>query len=235
MQSSTLIVLVLFSTVWMNTFGMLYVRIIRQTLHEALRISLHEVGHTIACWSCSTVMKMDGTTMKAKHGGGLTQYSYHPNDDIHTLWARLIISLAGIAAETKKFACSDSTVRVNTPDMTNAKTFAGQLVAANSHSPDWEVRYDGPLHPFKEVMSLTDAEESVMRLAEASAHDIIMSYGARFDQLVDVLRKKKTIQEDDMEPILGDRRPIIWAEGAKAVFMVPDHPLAKQPTAQPRA
>jgi hypothetical protein len=235
MQSSTLIVLVLFSTVWMNTFGMLYVRIIRQTLHEALRISLHEVGHTIACWSCSTVMKMDGTTMKAKHGGGLTQYSYHPNDDVHTLWARLIISLAGIAAETKAFACSASTVRVNTPDMTNATNFAKQLVAANSHSPDWTVRYDGPLHPFKDVLDLTDAEENVMKLAEASAHDIIMAYGRRFDRLVDLLRAKKTIQEKDMEPILGDRRPIIWAQGDKAVFLVPDHPWSKAPTTQSKA
>lgn len=69
---------------------------------EIRRVAAHEAGHTLLVWYCTSVISLDQITITSAEGGKVV-YSWditdYDNQSINFIWARLVIVMAGFAAE----------------------------------------------------------------------------------------------------------------------------------------
>jgi ATP-dependent Zn protease len=204
------------------------------TVVKRKKMALHESGHCVAIWSCPFVNKIDFVSINLdaedlakvgdefldtiKLGYGLNLYYIDRSNTPDLLWSKMAISLAGIAGEASMYGIQIS--KTSELDLKSARADAIKLIKQQSFNPWWDVQYKGVLHPYQ-MLGADEQQAKLMEQAEATARDIIASYGDRFHKLVDLLIKKVRIDEDDIAKVLGDRINVInngWC------FLMPNEP-----------
>ncbi len=173
---------------------------------ERKRAAVHEAGHTLAVWGCpfvSDVLTVE--VFKGAGGGGRVTYTFLSDDHINVLWAKTVISLAGIASELSVYPRFHSASAFS--DLSDARAEARAIVALGDvETPTWiECAVDGP--PFTTMFrsGLSEKEAYVLRLAYNKARALVRARAASRDELVTLLLARSHVGGDELEAILGTR------------------------------
>jgi hypothetical protein len=184
-----------------------------------VRLSIHEAGHAATVWVCSTVSHLRYITIKTAQGGGWTAWrDIQWDKGIDHDWCSLVISLAGMVAEHKFLFTFYPTWSAQ--DLEYAHNQSARIVANGEINPPWEPNYLPPFVFDAMCPKASPTQMQVLHIAWNKASQIIDQFGDRFQQLVALLREKKTLHEADVEPILGSRA-VMCACAAASVFCQP--------------
>lgn len=132
----------------------------------AARVAAHEAGHVVAAWSCAAVSEVSRVEMD--DDGGTTYYRMPIEGNE---WSQIVISLAGICAESMIFRRWKS--GPSRHDMQTARALASALQARGEDTPPWTPsRTDVPLEKaFFDQLSAGELE--TMQIAYAEAQRIV--------------------------------------------------------------
>lgn len=181
---------------------------------QECRLAVHEAGHAVAAWCCTLVAEVTVATIEHKGkdwSGGLVNYSYYGTDWLEGRWCKLVIALAGVAAEAmvySRWRTSGSEI-----DLAQALAIAEDLagVAGGKIDPPWrrlggnEAAGSAPdlARAFKTKPSAAAAEN--LEEGYRMARRVLRSHGGAFFKVVSMLLAKKSTSKTDIEALLGKR------------------------------
>lgn len=172
------------------------------------RIAVHEAGHAIAAWFCSSVFRIQSVVMD-ESGGGYVDYviSYNKKDERPKYWCNLVIALAGVAAEVKIY----STVRSHPArlDLAYARQLAEKLSKTESDFP-WYFDAAAPTLPFEEIYEtpLSNKENEILSNTYRYVSRLLLVRTKQHHKLVVYLLKHRQISEKQLCSLLGSRQLI---------------------------
>jgi ATP-dependent Zn protease len=177
------------------------------------RLAVHEAGHAVAAWCCTLVSEVTIATIEAKDrgagwDGGFVNYTYYRTYWSSGDWCKMVIALAGVAAEALVYSRWRSTGSER--DLLQALEIAEGLVAkgAAEHIP-WQRLGETPGRApdlgkaFKTRPPAAVAEN--LNEGYRMARHVLGSHGGAFFKVVSMLLAKKSTTRADMEQVLGKR------------------------------
>jgi ATP-dependent Zn protease len=175
-----------------------------------LRTAVHETGHALVAWCCTGVREISKLTIDVNvdlNAEGHVAYSMLYLTDAATAldWCEMAISLGGIAAEVTVYR------KVRTlqaaADLQKALHRARLLATAGATKPPWSWSAPARALPFGAMFdpAPSPTEVEILRQAYHAAILIIAAHGDRFHAIVDRALAKRTLDETDLESILGSR------------------------------
>ena len=179
----------------------------RQMTQEQLRITCaHEAGHAICAWWCTLVQNVKSIRIAPNYGH--THVIYHGEmDSDNGRWCRLVILLAGIAAERMAGARVNPTE--SWKDMNDAYELAEKLAEKwPAEDPPWPVEQieTGTL-PFQSMYCppLPAEQAEVMMLAYRSAKTILLAHENQLRAITQILETDRALSSERLTTILGER------------------------------
>lgn len=164
------------------------------------RMAVHDAGHTIAAWFCTAVRDVERVSIREAHGAALWCVL---RDDAHppALWCRLVVLLAGVAAEARVFRRWRSLPAHG--DLAEARRIAATLAG---QSPPWPAVVPLTL-PFDAAFSepLAAVELAVLHTGYAMARQILLVRHVQHRRLVGALLHREHLTQDEIADILGTR------------------------------
>lgn len=166
------------------------------------RMAVHEAGHAVAAWCCTMTTDVS-ITIEAKHGG-LVTWMMH-GDGVDVTWHRLVIALAGAAAEAMVYRRSRPEASAK-DDFRAAREYAEAIGVALA---PWEDP-GGPMISFEKIYAppLSPDARKNLEAAYRMARHVIRAHGRDYYRIVSLLLAHRTVTERDVVRILGHRAPI---------------------------
>lgn len=167
------------------------------------RLAVHEAGHAVAVWWCTAVKCVHEVTIDSPTGGHVS-YDILSDDGADATWCRLVITLAGIAAELSVWPQFRS--GASSADLAKARVEAGKIVAMGAYTPPWGP--DGTRSPaFAEMYrrELGGVERIILERGYQRAKDLIAARVKDHTRLVVFLLVDRTVNEKKIAEIFGDR------------------------------
>ncbi len=180
------------------------------------RLAVHEAGHAVTAWCCTMVTDVS-ITIEAKGGGGHVTWMMH-GDGVDETWHRLVIALAGAAAEAMIYKRSRPE-NSSKYDFGRAHEYAETI--GNAPAP-WSDP-GGPTISFEKIYASppSPAVRKNLESAYRMASHVIRAHGRDFYRLVSLLLAHRTVKEHDVTRILGHRAPIRLLAPFGARFILP--------------
>lgn len=163
------------------------------------RVAVHEAGHAIVAFCCSKVVSITSANIDIDHGSVI--YIYSCNKSAKSLYAQMVISLAGLASELINYnKCNgihaekdlqntlDCLDKISIIDLSKIKLHKTKIDISKMYS-----------------RSFTDLEKRILNSAYYDSRNIIKSFGEKYYKLISLLLSKNKVSESDMENILGSR------------------------------
>lgn len=169
---------------------------------------VHEAGHALAAWHCTAVAEvLTVDTMRTADGnrGGHVRNAWLAAAPQPALdWCRLVVALAGIAAEMMVIRRARSGPA--SEDLMEAAALCRRIVEAGGDEPPWPAPRDRRL-AFERafVEQLTEKELRVMRSGYAMARELLGQRATSMARLLALLIERPVVRGDDMHPALGPR------------------------------
>lgn len=179
------------------------------------RMAVHEAGHAVAAWCCTMVSDVR-ITIEAKHGGQVTWMMHGEGGDV--TWHRLVIALAGAAAEAMVYERSRREAS-SKDDFRAAREYAEAL----GGEPPW-VDPGGSTLAFEKIYvapPLLPATRANLEAAYRMARHVIRAHGRDYYRIVSLLLTHRTVREHDVARILGHRAPLRLLAPFGARFVLP--------------
>jgi hypothetical protein len=167
------------------------------------RRAVHEAGHAVAAWCCTAASDVH-ITIEAKDGGKVTWMMH--GDSIDVLWHRLVIALAGAAAEAMVYKRSR-------PEASSASDFqaAREYAELIGRAPAPWGDPGGPTIAFDKIYRASPISTPARANLEAAyrmARRVIRAHGRDYYRIVSLLLTRRTVREHDVVHILGHRGPM---------------------------
>lgn len=191
---------------------------------------IHEAGHALVAWHCTAVADVLSVNTKRSGDGALGGHvtnAWLVNAPQPALdWCRLVVSLAGIAAEMMVIRRARSGPA--SEDLMSAAALCRSIVQAGGVDPPWPAPRDRRL-AFERMFieQLTEEELRVMRSGYAMARDLLGQRPIALARLLTLLIERPIVRGDDLRPALGPR-PVastaLWrtlSSEVKAEFSIP--------------
>jgi hypothetical protein len=169
------------------------------------RMAVHEAGHALAAWRCTVVTHVHRASLEGRDGGFVT-YDFIADPSPAHAWCKLVITLAGIAAELAVFSRARSGPAEK--DLLHARKLSRLLVHA---CPPWSDAAAAPDLPFERLFRapLPPGERAVLQRAYAKARALVRDSRAAHGRLTSLLLHRRTVPGDALPRVLGPR---IFAE-----------------------
>jgi ATP-dependent Zn protease len=181
------------------------------------RMAVHEAGHALVAWACSTVLDIHDVTIELKTGGHV-HYRRWVKEEPDYHWCDGVVSLSGLAAELLVYAKTKS--KPAEKDLTDALAAVRQV---GESRPPWG-RLPTLIHPsFAPAFATrpSNAELAALGQCYSMARHVIVSHGDKLDRLVALLLTKRTVTEKEIESLLGGRFFLCICGMQKAFFLIP--------------
>jgi len=114
------------------------------------------------------------------------------------MWRRLVIMLAGAAAEAQVFGGSIG----HYDDAQTAHDLSEELALRKFEAPAFE--WSGPAFKLP-IMDGSAKSIALTKTAFVAAWKIVEVFGLKFDRVVQLLLTRRTLRESDVEEVLGSR------------------------------
>jgi len=162
------------------------------------KTAIHEAGHTIAAWFCTFIDDVKSARIEA-NGGEVRHSSSAFGADF--TWCRMVIALAGVAAEAKVYKRWRSGEAKE--DLMRVREFATKVVGTK---PPWGVLF-APPQGFESVYKspLSSDESHVIRSAYAMARLLLDKHEIRLYRCAGLLLHRRKITSSDLTAALGSR------------------------------
>ena len=163
-----------------------------------VRAAIHEAGHVVAAWRCTAVGEIDFA--RVGDGDGLVRFSFIRHSNACD-WCRVVIALAGPAAEAMTYASGRSLE--SRSDLAGALRLAEAL--AGTRAP-WKIP-EGKTFDFEKLFHPRPPEAvlSVLRDAYRTARRIVRGDRHGVHAVASALLAKKKLRHRDLEVALGPR------------------------------
>jgi hypothetical protein len=164
-----------------------------------VRAAIHEAGHAVTAWRCTAVGEIE--FVRVGGGEGLVRFSFSPRRSVACDWCRVVIALAGPAAEAMTYASGRSLE--SRSDLTSALRFAESLAGTR---PPWKVP-EGKTFDFEKLFHPRPPEAVLLVLCDAyrTARRIVRGDRRGVHVVASALLSKKKISHRDLEVALGPR------------------------------
>ena len=183
-----------------------------------IRMAVHESGHTLLVWSYNETESFTAATIETKEGGGLTSWRWQDQNGRDFWWCMLAMDVSGLVAE--HFFLGYGSVSGARVDLEHARQAADYLLSIGAKSPPWPVDEPATQLEFGEhFASATPEQIRMVNLAAETARDVIRAYGERAITLYKTLFERRTMDEKDVEQILGSRETIRY-NGVQSRFLL---------------
>lgn len=183
------------------------------------KLAVHESGHTVVGWLCTTTTQIPSVTIENANGGITMIYSFiientntnintNTNTNTNNAWCKLVIDLAGVAAESFVFGKPVQS-KPAASDLSKALSKAKMLIGTK---PPWDIPAIETSLPFEKMFTeITLKEAAVLKHGYAMAKRLITKHSVGYYRLVNTLLAKKTITEEDIKEALGSREAVkLW-------------------------
>lgn len=179
------------------------------------RITLHEAGHAVAAWSCTNVVKLFSVSIDAE--GGECCHASSKSESTDSMWCKVVISLAGLAAETTEFPKIRSGYAMD--DLAKARRHAEKCIGSE---PPWQDP-GGKTLPFASMMAppLTLDEERVLSIGYRMAKHVVAAHGDRVSKLGSLVAARGSVGETEMKKLFGARTFIALSGMFRSTFVLP--------------
>jgi hypothetical protein len=176
---------------------------------QARHTAVHEAGHLIAAWYCTEVVTIHSVTIVPDphhENGGKTVCLF--NQHARTPYCFAVIALGGAAAEIMTFGKMRSGGCKK--DLLEIRDFLDGL----EEPWPWKIHDQGgtgPTLPFKKIFTLppTRHEHETLLQAYKLARKLLVHYAEQHDRITRALLKHATLNETQLETILG-KRGFMW-------------------------
>lgn len=168
------------------------------------KLAVHESGHTVVGWLCTTTTQIPSVTIENANGGIIE------NTNTNNAWCQLVIDLAGVAAESFVFGKPVQS-KPAASDLSKALSKAKMLIGTK---PPWDIPAIETSLPFEKMFTeITLKEAAVLKHGYAMAKRLITKHSVGYYRLVNTLLAKKTITEEDIKEVLGSREAVkFWGQ-----------------------
>jgi len=182
----------------------------RTRAHNLFRVATHEVGHLIALWACPFAIDIIEARVDER-GDGEVLWTFPSHDTKNLLWSRLVIGLAGIAAELAVYGTFRS--GHSKADLSRAREVAETLAMMGSVAPSWMADGPSPELPFEQVFAepLRFNEIRLLQAAYGKARALILARPEVRDRLALRLAKTRRLSCEDIAAELGPRVTVALA------------------------
>ena len=159
------------------------------------RTAIHEAGHLIVAWACSSVERVEEARIDA--AGGHVRLVYRGR----SLWSQLVVKLSGVAAETLVY--SRGPARDAKQDLLLSLGIATSLVGTE---PPWPA-LDEPYLNFVRLydVPITVAEEVVLQRGYQMARRICRTHRSMLETMANLLLQRHEVTADDLTTALPCR------------------------------
>jgi ATP-dependent Zn protease len=171
---------------------------------ESLAIAIHESGHAVAAW-CSTCTKSVDRISIDEPYGGIAQRTEAPGSGPDFHWSRIVIGLAGIAAEGLVIG---KIGRGSTVDLSKARKEAEDLVALGPKVAcdiPWDAAFaDGATLDISRMFhgQMDPVVRGILNVSYRQARRIVRLHHSAFERTVDALMAKRVLQGADLDAVL---------------------------------
>ena len=180
---------------------------------QEAKTAIHEAGHTIAAWFCTHVEEVKLAHINAEGGG--VRYTISGSGD-ELVWCRMVIVLAGVAAEAKVYKrWRSGEVK---EDLMRVRDLAAKAVGTK---PPWGV-LAAPPQGFESVYKspLSAGEAEVVRAAYAMVRLLLDKHEIRLYRCAGLILHRHKITSSDLTAVLGSRG-LIRAASTSCGFWLP--------------
>jgi hypothetical protein len=165
------------------------------------RTAVHEAGHVLAAWSSTAVVRLDHAEVSPVGGHVVSGYAVEAG-----LWPRLVITLAGVAAESLRY--QGGRLRPSAYDLLLAHEMA-TVLAASGEPPPWSEPAE-PSLAFDSFYShaITPDEARILSSAYKMARHVVRRHGAQLERVARLLTERGRVGERELEEVLPPRAGI---------------------------
>jgi ATP-dependent Zn protease len=180
---------------------------------DETKTAIHEAGHVIAAWFCTFVD--DVKLARSEATGGEVQYTVHDVNIASVAWCRMVIALAGVAAEARVFKRWRSIE--SRSDLNRARELCARVVGTK---PPWEALEPAPQHfesAFEATLSKSEAE--AIRHAYAMAKLLVQKHEIRLYRCAGLLLHRRVVSNTDLKAVFGSRTLIRVASTTRGFWL----------------
>lgn len=169
---------------------------------EKYRIAVHEAGHAITAWWCSAVTDINHVIID-NHRGHVDMTI--KNNTLDAIWCNLVITLAGLAAETTIYRNVRSGPAAT--DLLAARELVNILIKNGSTSPSWKINHSSTTLSFEKMFQapVSEIEKKVMDAGYQHARYLLEQYFNDHHRLVVHLLQHRRVSGMEMETLFGNR------------------------------
>lgn len=187
-------------------------------IFEEYRTAIHESGHAVCAHSCTNIKDIK-SVQDFGNGSGYIKYSFHSLDSVEDWFSEVVISLAGITAETIVFG--NGRTSHSEVDLNKALRFAQSISFKESNfipplAKDTVIDFS---KYYYDHVNLTEHQKQILTSAYYTAKEIIKSHGPKFYELATFVQRNKIAYNSDVDRILGTRLMISFLGNFKTTFI----------------
>ena len=185
------------------------------------QIAVHESGHAVVAWCCTIVTRIAQAVVGSD--GGFVDYAIQPFDSSDVRWCKIVLCMAGAAAEITVFGKIRS--GESRSDLAEARSLTEGLIGKGDSTSPWRIKWVGPKSlPFAQIYvpTISPEEETILANAYVRAKELVQAHGDRFYALVTELMEKRILDEQDLERILHKRSFVQLVGMMRPTFISPN-------------
>ena len=182
---------------------------------QEVKTAIHEAGLVVAAWFCTFVDEVSLAQIHSE-GGEVTHVTSGTPDDIDVTWCRIVMSLAGVAAEAHVYRRWRA--RESSYDLSRVRVFAKTV--ANT-TPPWR-KLKLPEHRGVDkayTPELSQDEADVVRAAYAMARHLLVRHESRLYRTAGLLLHRRRVTQADLTAALGSRALIRLAAVTRGFWL----------------
>lgn len=177
------------------------------------KTAIHEAGHMVAAWFCTFIDDVKSARIAAT--GGTVEYTVIDTEFAPVMWCRMVIALAGVAAEARVFKRWRSIEARD--DLRRARELSAYVVGT---TPPWKA-LESKRHLVEAAYTpaLSENEAEAIRHAYAMARLLVEKHEIRLYRCAGLLLHRRTLTSADLTAAFGRRAFIRVASITRGFWM----------------